>query len=366
VDQPLPQPIAAAIRRPRLSPRRRQRGQSFLITLIAVGALAAFLAPLARSVAISFKNRDQITQLGAPLYPADPVTFDYQGRTYDVYEVPIDGTTRLLALVNPGRRSAEFVDPVHPDAGLITWEGSFRSLQRSWRFSAHPENYARVWDLLDYPRLLFNTAFIAVVGMIGVLVSCTLVAYGFARFRFPGRNLLFLLLLSTIFLPSIVTVIPTYTVWVKLGVVGSSNPLIAWAPLLVPTFFANAYDVFLLRQYLMTIPRELDEAAAMDGAGPLRTLVSVILPQAWPAIVAVGIFHFVYTWNDFFEPLIYLTTQPDLQPLAVGLQRFQGIHSREPSLLQAGTLMTLVVPVVVYVIFQRVFVRGVVLTGVEK
>jgi len=337
-----------------------------VITLIAVCALAAFLAPLARSVAISFKNRDQITQLGAPLYPADPVTFEYQGRTYDVYEVPIDGTVRQLALVSPGRRSAEFVDPANPDAGLISWEGSFRSLNRSWRFAAHPENYARVWDLLDYPRLLFNTVFIAVVGMIGVLVSCTLVAYGFARFRFPGRNLLFLLLLSTIFLPSIVTVIPTYTVWVKLGVVGSSNPLIAWAPLLLPAFFANAYDVFLLRQYLLTIPRELDEAAAMDGAGPLRTLVSVILPQAWPAIVAVGIFHFVYSWNDFFEPLIYLTTQPDLQPLAVGLQRFQGIHSREPSLLQAGTLMTLVVPVVVYIIFQRVFVRGIVLTGVEK
>lgn len=340
--------------------------QSFVITLIAVCALAAFLSPLLKSAAISLKNRDQITQRGTPLYPADPVTFEYQGRNYDVYQVPIDGTIRELALVEPGRRSATFVDPANPEAGLITWEGSFRSLDRSWRFNAHLENYAIVWDLLDYPRLLFNTAFIAVVGMVGVLVSCTLVAYGFARFRFPGRNLLFVLLISTIFLPAIVTVIPTYAVWVKLGVVGSSNPLIAWAPLILPTFFANAYDVFLLRQYLLTIPRELDEAAAMDGAGPLRTLTSVILPQAWPAIIAVGIFHFVYSWNDFFEPLIYLTTQPDLQPLAVGLQRFQGIHSREPSLLQAGTMMTLVVPVVVFLIFQRVFVRGIVITGVEK
>jgi multiple sugar transport system permease protein len=366
MDLPALRPVPAVGWRTRFDPRRKGRSQSFLVTLIAVCALAAFLSPLVRSAAISLKNRDQITQRGAPLYPADPVTYEYQGRRYDVYQVPIDGTIKELALVVPGRRSAQFVDPANPEAGLINWEGSFRSLDRTWRLNAHPENYAIVWDLLDYPRLLFNTVFIAVVGMVGVLVSCTLVAYGFARFRFPGRNLLFLLLISTIFLPAIVTVIPTYTVWVKLGVVGNSNPLIAWAPLLLPAFFANAYDVFLLRQYLMTIPRELDEAAAMDGAGPFRTLISVILPQAWPAIVAVGIFHFVYSWNDFFEPLIYLTTQPDLQPLAVGLQRFQGIHSREPSLLQAGTLMTLVVPVVVFIIFQRMFVRGIVITGVEK
>ena len=102
------------------------------------------------------------------------------------------------------------------------------------------------------------------------------------------------------------TTIPTYAVWRWLGVIGSSNPLIAWAPLLVPTFFANAYDVFLMRQYFMTIPREMDEAAAMDGAGPFRTLISVIIPQSWPVIIAVGIFHFVYSWNNFFEPLIYL------------------------------------------------------------
>jgi multiple sugar transport system permease protein len=339
---------------------------SFVITLIAVCFVAAFVSPLLRSVAISLKDREQITQLGAPLYPADPVTFEYQGREYDVYQVPIDGTVKSLALVTPGRRSSEFIDPANPDAGLISWEGSFRSLDRSWTFNAHTENFGIAWSLLDYPRLLFNTIVIATVGMVGVLVSCTLVAYGFARFRFPGRNFLFLVLISTIFLPSIVTVIPTYAMWVKLGVVGSSNPILAWAPLLVPTFFANAFDVFLLRQYFMTLPRELDEAAAMDGAGPLRTLIYVILPQAWPAIIAVGIFHFVYAWNDFFEPLIYLTTQPELQPLAVGLQRFNGIHSREPSLLQAGTLMTLVVPVVIYVIFQRVFTRGIVITGVDK
>ena len=192
------------------------------------------------------------------------------------------------------------------------------------------------------------------------MLSCTLVAYGFARFRFPGRRILFSLLIATIFLPAAVTLIPTYTIFARLGWVGT------WLPLLVPTFFANAFDVFLMRQFFMTLPRELDEAASIDGAGPLRILRSIILPQSIPVVVAVGVFHLVYSWNDFFEPLIYLSTKPELQPLAVGLARFNGIHSREPGLIQAGTLMTLVVPVVLFIVFQRAFTRGVVITGVDK
>jgi multiple sugar transport system permease protein len=360
------QPPKALPRSRPLVPRARRAGKSFLLTFVATVAVAAFLAPMLQSAALSLKTREQSTEMGAPLWPADPQTFTYQGRDYDVYIVPIDGVSRPMALVLPGRTISQFVDPQQPELGKISWEGSWRSLPRAWTFAPHFENFARVWDLLDYPRLLFNTVVIAVVGMIGVLFSCTLVAYGFARFRFPGRSFLFLLLISTIFLPVIVTTIPTYAAWRAVGVLGSSNPVLAWAPLLIPTFFANAWDVFLMRQYFMTIPREMDEAAAMDGASPFRTLLSVIIPQAWPVIIAVGIFHFVYSWNNFFEPLIYLSTQPDLQPLAVGLQRFNGIHSREPSLLQAGTLMTLVIPVLVYIVFQRAFTRGVVITGVER
>jgi multiple sugar transport system permease protein len=157
-----------------------------------------------------------------------------------------------------------------------------------------------------------------------------------------------------------VTLIPTYTIFVKLGWVGT------WLPLLVPSFLANAYDVFLIRQYLMTIPRDLDDAAAIDGAGPFRTLVSVILPQAWPAVIAVAIFTFVYSWNNYFEPLIYLSTKPDLVPISVGLSRFNEIHYTNPALIQAGTLMTLVIPVMLFIIFQRFFTRGIVITGVEK
>jgi multiple sugar transport system permease protein len=347
-----------AARRPRRLPR--QAGKSFALTFVFVVLLAAFLSPLLRSLAVSLQTPAQVGKSDSPVYPAVPGTFSFQGKVYDLYSVPIDGTTRSLALVTKGRTESKFVDPANAEAGLVTWEGSWRTLNRAWVFAPEWKNYSDVWNLISYPRLLFNTVAIALIGMIGTIVSCTLVAYGFARFRFPGRNVLFTLLIATIFLPFAVTVIPTYTIFLKLGWIGT------WLPLLVPTFFANAYDVFLLRQYLMTIPREMDEAASIDGAGPFRTLISVILPQAWPAVIAVAIFHFVYSWNDFFGPLLYLSTKPELQTLALGLASFEGIHYRNPAYVQAGTIMTMIIPIVIFLVFQRVFTRGIVITGVEK
>jgi multiple sugar transport system permease protein len=339
----------------------RRAGHSFLLTFIAVVVVAAFLSPLLRSFTISIKNPAQINQLNAPVYPASPVTYTYQGRDFDVYEVPFGSQTRDLALIKKGRTASDFIDPADPAAGPVTWQGSWRTLQPKYTFDPQWQNYVNVWTELEYPRLLFNTIAIALIGMIGTLVSCVLVAYAFARFRFPGRDKLFLLVIATIFLPSAVTLIPTYTIFVKLGWVGT------WLPLLVPAFFANAYDVFLLRQYFLTIPREMDEAAAIDGAGPFRTLWSVLLPQALPVLIAVAIFHVVYSWNDFFGPLIYLSTSPELQTLAVGLARFSGARvAQDPGLIQAGTILTLIIPVVLFVIFQRVFVRGIVITGVER
>ncbi len=355
----LPSPVLAVPRRPRRF-KPRDATKSFVLTFIVVIVLAVFLAPLLRAAFVSLRTPEQVGQLDAPQYPATFAEFDYQGKTYDVYDVPIDGTTRQLALVVKGRESSQFVDPANPGAGLVTWQGSWRNLTRSWSLAPEWSNYVTVWNEINYPRLLLNTALLALIGMVGVVTSCTVVAYGFARFRFPGRNALFTVLIATIFLPYVVTIIPTYAVFLKLGWVGT------WLPLLVPTFFANAYDVFLLRQYLLTIPREMDEAAAIDGASPFRTLISVIVPQAWPAIVAVGIFHFVYAWNDFLAPLIYLSTKPDLQPLAVGLAHFNTLHYRNQAYIQAGTLMTMIIPVVLFLVFQRIFTRGIVITGVEK
>ncbi|MGP1674290.1 MAG: carbohydrate ABC transporter permease, partial [Candidatus Limnocylindrales bacterium] len=297
---------------------------------------------------------------GAPLWPAAPQTFAWQGADHPIFDVPTDTGLRALALIDAGREQSTFVDPADPDGGPIVWAGRWRTLQQHWGFSLDLRNFGTAWDAIAFPRLLFNTFVIAAVSTVGAVLSSVCVAYGFSRFRFPGRNGLFLVLLSTIILPLQVTLIPTFAVFAALGWVGS------WLPLIVPHFFANAYNVFLLRQYFLTIPRELDEAAMIDGAGPFRILRSVIVPQARAAIVAVSLFHFFWAWNEFFLPLIYLQGNRELQPLSVGIAEFNGAYSTEPTLIQAAAVMALVIPVVVFFLAQRAFMRGIVVTGVDK
>jgi multiple sugar transport system permease protein len=331
------------------------------VTMLALVVVSAFLMPLAYMVSTAFKDQRQLTTVGAPLYPAAPETFVWQGEEYDVYDVPMpDGSVRALALVEPHREDALFVDPGDPDAGTIPWVGRWRQLEQHWAFSLKVDNFTNAWNTIEFPRLFFNSFAIAALSTLGAVTSGICVAYGFSRFRFPGRNGLFLLMLATIILPFQVTLIPSYAVYLRLGWVGT------WLPLIVPHFFANAYNVFLLRQYFLSIPRELDEAAMIDGAGPFRILRSVILPQAVPAVVAVTLFHFFWAWNEYFLPLVYLQAAPDAQPLAVGLARFNALYSQEPTLIQAAAIMAMALPVVVFFLAQRAFMRGVVFAGVEK
>ncbi|MGD8245688.1 MAG: carbohydrate ABC transporter permease, partial [Anaerolineae bacterium] len=222
------------------------------------------------------------------------------------------------------------------------------------------ENFKRAWNELNFPRLFRNTLIIAVTGTLGAVGSSILVAYGFSRFDFRGKNVLFMVLIGTIILPVQATLIPTYIVFARLGWINT------FLPLIVPHFFANAYNVFLLRQYFLQIPREIDQAAMIDGAGPFRILTSIIIPQSVPAITAVSLFHFFFAWNDFFTPLIYLVSAPELWPLSVGLQRFNATYGRMPNLIQTGALITLVLPVIIFFMAQRVFMQGIVFSGVEK
>jgi len=166
-------------------PRERGDGtRSFLLTLIAVVTVAAFLSPMLRSMSYATKTAGQISQAHSPIYPADPATFSYQGKDLPIYNVPLpDGTTRQLALLEPLRKQSTFVDPAAPDAAPIVWQGSWRVLDPVWQFNPHFENFAEVWDLIDYPRLLFNTVVIAIISTIGTLLSCTLVAYTRAASR---------------------------------------------------------------------------------------------------------------------------------------------------------------------------------------
>jgi multiple sugar transport system permease protein len=260
------------------------------------------------------------------------------------------------------------MDPANPTAAPIVWnEGYFKGLPRaSWVWSPNWSNFPQMWNDIKFPEALWNTFYYAFTTTVGTLLSCILVAYGFSRFRFPLRDILFIVLISILFIPGFVTVIPTFAFWTQITKLGFGIGVGSWWPLIIPSFFANPYDVFLLRQYFMTLPKELDEAAMIDGAGPLRVLWSVIIPQSYPVIVAVTVFHIVWAWNDFFGPLIYLSTKRDMLPVSVALSYFNGIYGQRPELIQAGALLTLIFQLILFFAAQRFFVQGIVITGVEK
>jgi multiple sugar transport system permease protein len=336
------------------------------VTLFATIVAAAFLSPFLYMVMTSLKTQDQIVASArGSIFPMSPVTVEYEGEDLPIYSaVPTPDGPRRLALVQERRRGASlFIDPDNLDAGVIELEITpqvFATLQAEQKLDVQWSNFGTAWDQIGFPRLIYNTLMIALWGIIGTLASCIAVAYAFARFPIPGKNILFLVLIATIILPRQITLVPTYAFFNQIGWTGT------WLPLIVPHFFSNAYNVFLLRQYFLTLPRELDEAAMIDGAGPFRILVSVIIPQSWPAIVAVGLFHFVFAWNDYFEPLIYTLSAPDKRPLSVGVQQLNYIYDQQPHLIQATALMGLVLPVMLFLLAQRFFMQGVRITGVEK
>ena len=330
------------------------------VTLLAVLILSAFLTPLAYMVLTSLKDQAQLADSAAPLYPATQRSYVHEGESLPVYLIEIDGTKRELAIVEAGREESVVIDVTDPGAGTFTWVGRWRVQTPVYDFDPKVENFANAWNEIGFPRLLANTAIIATVSTIGAVGSSILVAYGFSRFRFPGRGPMFLVVLATIMLSQQATLVPSYIIFSKLGWTGT------WLPLLVPHFFANAYNIFLLRQYFMTIPRDLDEAAMIDGASPFRVLRSVIVPQAIPAIVAVTLFHFFWAWNEFLLALVYVGGKPDLWTLSLGIQQFAALYVTRPPLVQASAILTLAVPVFIFFIAQRAFMRGVVVTGVEK
>lgn len=336
----------------------RERIKSTLMTLFTLLLLFLFLMPLGYGITTSLKTDQQMAQPDAPLIPSSPARFEYEGITYDIYEVPTDDGLEQWALVQKGRETSQFIDPDNPEAGLFEWEGRWRTLERSWESDIQWSNYPRAWNTIDFVVLLRNTLMYAVLSTIGAVGSSALVAYGFARFDFRGKKLLFGIVMATIILPGAVTLIPTYAFFNYIGWVGT------WKPLIVPVYFANAYNIFLLRQFFMTLSRDLDEAATIDGAGPLRIFWSIILPNARPALAAVILFHFFFAWNDFFGPLIYLAGNPDKFPITVGLTGFNNLYEAQTNLIQAASLIASAIPLVVFFFAQRVFLEGIQIGGV--
>lgn len=210
----------------------------------------------------------------------------------------------------------------------------------------------------NFLPLLRNTLWYVTTTTIGTVVSSTMVAYGLARLRFPGRNVLFVITLATMMLPGIVTLIPTYVLFKWLGWVGS------YAPLIVPAFFGSAFNIFLLRQFMMTIPWDLTDAALVDGANDFTILWKIVVPLITPALLVIAVFNIMWTWNDFFGPLIYLS-KSEQYPLVMGLYAFRTQHSTQWTLMMAATLATCFPLIALFFIAQRYFIEGITLTGLK-
>jgi multiple sugar transport system permease protein len=211
---------------------------------------------------------------------------------------------------------------------------------------------------MDYALALRNTLIYAVPAVIGTVASCSLVAYGFSLIRWRGRNAMFLIVLATMMLPSQVTLIPLYVIYAKLGWINT------YFPLLVPTFLGSPFFIFLLRQFFMGMPKELMDAARLDGASELRILVTIVAPLSAPALITVAILTFIDKWNDFYGPLIYLQ-KPELQPLSLAVQIFQTQHGTDWPVLMAASILVAAPLVVLYFVAQRKFIEGITLTGLK-
>jgi ABC-type glycerol-3-phosphate transport system permease component len=248
-------------------------------------------------------------------------------------------------------------------SSLQTWQELRSFTPHLWPAVPQWSNYAEVFQSVPFARWLFNSFLIIVITIPGTIITCTMTAYAFARFNFVGKNVWFILMLATMMIPSTVTLIPQYLLFFKLKLINT------YVPLTIGTWLAgNAFMVFLLRQFLMSIPRDLDEAATLDGAGPFRILWNVLVPLMKPALTTVAILQFLNEWNDFFAPFIYLNRQ-ELFTAAVGLRFFQfmpmeTMDPRDHLLMAAAAIMTIPV-LILFAAAQRYFISGVVLSGLK-
>ncbi|WP_028544521.1 carbohydrate ABC transporter permease [Paenibacillus taiwanensis] len=221
------------------------------------------------------------------------------------------------------------------------------------------DNFAKAWTIQPFNTFLANSLIVTLLSLIGQLASSALVAYGFARFRFKGRDTLFVILLASMMIPWEVTMIPLYMEFNALGWINTLKPLI------VPAFFGAPFFIFLLRQFIMTIPIELEEAARIDGANPLQSFVRLIIPLMGPALILVGVFHFLSSWNDYLGPLIFLNDQSKYT-LTLGLSQFRGMYGVEMESIMAVTFLICLPPLILFFIAQRYIVGGIATTGIKS
>ena len=228
-----------------------------------------------------------------------------------------------------------------------------------WPDEFHWENYLRVFEGMPFWTYFKNSMFVTSLFMLGTLLSASLVEYGFSVMKWPGRDKVFIIVLVTMMLPMQVTMIPVFVLYKGFGWLDSFKPLI------VPAFFGGgAFNIFLLRQFFLTIPRDLFDAARIDGCNEFQIYWRIVLPLAKPALATVGIMSFLFTWNDFLSPLIYLSDKLK-STMALGIVMFVGQHKTEWALLMVASILMMLPVILLFFFFQRYFIRGLMMSGIK-
>jgi len=277
------------------------------------------------------------------------------GQAVPVYEVPVGDTIAELVVLTR-TTVGRFVNPQNPEEVALA---NVRLSEPVTRLTAHPENYLEVVNLLGFDRALSNTAMITILTVIGQLVTSVLGGYAFARLKFPGRDQIFLFYLGTIMVPFVVLIIPLYQLMVAIGWVNAM-------PALILPWLYTAYGTFLMRQFFITIPKEIEEAALIDGASRWSILTRIFLPASVPALATLATFTFLYAWNSFFWPLVVVNTgNTRAQVLTLALNVLRGRASDSPNLILAGAAIAIIPPTLVFILAQRYYVASVTSSSVK-
>lgn len=348
-----------------------QKAISVLSTLIIAMGTAIIMIPVIWMLATSVKQEDNTQTMPPEWLPREAVRVQIDEKNYFLYDVNIDGETRRLAAIKLHPVASEFRDADNPSLVYYAPAADAKKV-RAVKF--HWENYRVVWldRLTPFYKFMLNTATYATVAVVGEVLSCALVGYGFARLKAPGKNVLFFLILSTMMLPWAVTMIPNYILFTNYipnfinALFGTSIKMNdTWLPLMLPKFFGSPYLIFLIRQFVMSIPRDYDEAGLLDGASYFKVWAHIIMPMSKPVLISTAILSFMYHWNDYMGPLIYLNTNSK-QPMSVGLANFQLMYGGTPyQLLMAGSVMSIIPLVIIFFFLNRYFTQGIVVSGVK-
>ncbi len=338
-------------------PVKRPLWMTLLVQTLLVVFSLVFALPFVWLVGSSVKTDAQIFKTPPEWIPLQPVTVEVEGSPLPVYR---DAAGARYALVERDKKTGEArVRPLDDDnAAAPERRLDYGSLVEERRFGLKLANYPEGLAFIKFGRQLRNTLTICILSAIGCVLSCSMVAYGLARVPWRGRKLLFFLLLATMMIPPQVTMVPMFVVWAKLHVVNS------YWPLVLPSFLAPAFFVFLLRQFFLSIPKDLTDAAKIEGCSEFGIYWRIVLPLAKPALATVALFAFLGAWNDYLGPLIYLSDESKYT-LSLGIASFSSQYGSYPGMLMAVSTVMTVPIIILFFLTQRTFIQGITLTGMK-